>query len=122
MSKAPKYLIPLAVFSIFWNAMNCFEVQMAMVSNFDYLTEITVDQFLDFPMWVKAAYALAYWSGLLGSFMLLFKKSFSVNTFSFSFIMLIIINGYTHSSVHILLFPFWLWVITRYLRQRGVLT
>jgi hypothetical protein len=141
MPKVPKYFIPLAIFATIWNAMGCLSFSMTMLRYEDYLAEFTPEEleyFISFPMWMNAAWGVAWWSGLLGSIMLLFKKTFAVTAFIFSFSIMIICNGYTYvlrddaiemisesgnwfaGVIFILALCFW--IVSAHLRNREALT
>jgi hypothetical protein len=141
MSKSPKYLLPLSIFAILWNAMGCLDYTMTMLRNEDYLADFTpeqLDYFFSFPTWMTSAWALAVWSGLLGSFSLLFKKSFAVTAFNFSFWTMIICNGYTYVlrddaiemmgkggtyfAAAIFILALYFWRISAKLKDEGVLS
>ena len=97
--QTPIHLWIIGVISLLWNGFGCFNYYMTQSRNEGYLKDFPQEQ-LDFvwnsPAWVTGGWALAVWSGLLGSILLLLRKRISTPTFAISLICAVIINVYNY--------------------------
>ena len=74
----------IGVVALLWNAVGAFDYTMTQTQNEAYMSEFTSEQlefFLDFPTWVVATWATAVWASLLGTVLLLLRKSLAVPVF-----------------------------------------
>jgi len=70
--------------SLLWNAMGVIDFMMTQTKNEAYMGQFTPEQiqyFYGFPMWAVIAWALATWSSLVGSILLLFRSRLAVLLF-----------------------------------------
>ena len=74
----------IGVVALLWNAVGAFDYTMTQTQNEAYMSEFTSEQlefFLGFPTWVVATWATAVWASLLGTVLLLLRKSLAVPVF-----------------------------------------
>lgn len=137
--RAPWHLWAVGVVGLLWNAMGAFDYVMTQTRNESYMSQFTQEQ-LDFfyglPAWVVAFWALAVWGGVLGSLLLLLRRSFAVPVFLVSLFAMIVtsvhnfllsngleVMGGSGSLFSVLIFAFalGLWSYARSMAKRGVL-
>lgn len=85
--ETPKHLWIVGGVSLLWNAVGAFDYLMTQTQNESYMAQFTPEQlefFYSFPMWVTAFWALAVWGSVLGSALLLMRKSMAVLAFKVS--------------------------------------
>jgi hypothetical protein len=73
----PKWFMPVAVVALLWNLMGCAAYLMDVMLTPEAIAAMTPDQqalYAARPAWAVAAYAIAVWSGALGSLGLVLKK------------------------------------------------
>jgi len=90
--KIPVWFYTVAVIAIVWNAMGVMAyIGTVMMSAEDFLKMPEVQQSMQtaMPMWAKAAFAMAVFAGVIGSLMLLLKKSMAVPILIISLIAII---------------------------------
>lgn len=95
--KAPWHLWFVAIITVLWNAMGAFDYLATRLRLESYMSQFTAEQleyFYSFPVWVTAAWAVAVWSGLLGSISLLIRRAWAVPLFAAS------IAGMLVTSLH----------------------
>ena len=137
--RTPKHLWIIGIVTLLWNAMGAFDYLMTQTLNDSYMGQFTPEQlefFTGFPSWVVALWAIAVWGGVLGSILLLLRKSLAVTVFTVSFVSMLItaIQNYAFSnaievtgmfglmfSVVIFLVALGLVLYSRAMRERGVL-
>lgn len=76
--KTPFHLWLIGILALLWNAIGAFDYTATQMQMDFYMSQFTEQQlayFYGFPAWVDAAWAIAVWSSLLGSLMLLFRKA-----------------------------------------------
>ena len=137
----PRHLWVVGIISLLWNAMGAMDYVMTQTKNESYMSAFTPEQ-LDFfyglPDWVVAAWAIAVWGGVVGSILLLLRKSVAVWVFLASFIAMLIttfqnyvlsdgmkVIGDTFTLVFsavIFLAALGLYLYAKTMQQRGVLT
>ena len=74
----------IGVVALLWNAVGAFDYTMTQTQNEAYMSEFTPEQlefFYGFPTWVVATWATAVWASLLGTVLLLLRKSLAVPVF-----------------------------------------
>lgn len=98
-TKAPWHLWLVGILAILWNSIGAFDYVMTQSRNESYLSSLTQIQ-LDYlsaqPLWVVCAWAIAIWSSVLGSALLLMRKKLSAPVFSVSLIGIIATNIYAY--------------------------
>ncbi len=126
--------------TLLWNVVGAYDYLMTQTQNEAYMGQFTPEQlefFYAFPTWVVAFWALAVWGGVLGSILLLMKKSLAVPVFMVSLSSMVITTfqnyvlsdasevigaaGIAFSAV-IFLIAVALVLYARAMRERGVLT
>lgn len=84
-AKTPIHLWIVGVLAVLWNAGGAFDYSATQLRLEFYMSQFTpeqLDYFYSFPVWMDAAWAIAVWSSLLGSLLLLFRKSLAVWLFA----------------------------------------
>lgn len=137
--QTPKHLWAIGIVTLLWNAMGAFDYLMTQTQNASYMDQFTPEQlefFQGFPSWVVAFWAIAVWGGVLGSILLLLRRSLAVSVFMVSFASMLItaIQNYVFSnalevsgmfglifSAVIFLVALGLVLYSRAMRERGVL-
>ena len=137
--QTPRHLWVIGIVTLLWNAMGAFDYLMTQTQNESYMGQLTPEQiefFYGFPSWVVAFWAIAVWGGVLGSILLLLRRSLAVSVFMVSFASMFItaIQNYVFSnalevsgmfglifSVVIFLVALGLILYSRAMRERGVL-
>ncbi len=95
----PKHLWIVGILSLLWNAMGAFDYLMTQTKNEAYMAQFTpeqLDYFYSFPAWVEAAWALAVWSAVVGSILLLMAKRMSVWVFLGSLCAMVLTSIYNY--------------------------
>lgn len=85
----PKHLWVIGVIALLWNAMGALDYVMTQTRNEAYMSAFTPEQlsfFYGFPAWAVATWAIAVWGGVLGAFLLLFRRRYAVWVFLTSLI------------------------------------
>jgi hypothetical protein len=78
--KTPIHLWIIGILSLLWNAGGGFDYSATQLQLESYMSNFTPEQleyFYGFPVWMDAAWAIAVWSGVLGSLCLLLRKSWA---------------------------------------------
>lgn len=76
--------------------MGAVDYTMTQTQNQAYMAQFTPEQlayFTSFPAWVVAFWAIAVWSALLGSILLLLRRGAAVPVFAVSFIAMLVTMG-----------------------------
>jgi len=92
-AKTPMHLWIVGVVAVLWNAVGAYDYVMTQTQNESYMAAFTPEQldfFYAFPSWVIAAWAIAVWGSVLGSILLLMRKSAAVPVFIVSFVAMVI--------------------------------
>ena len=95
----PKHLWIIGIISVPWNMMGAFDYLMTQTRNEAYLAQFTqaqLDYYFSFPTWVVAFWALAVWSSVLGSVLLLMRKGLAMPVFMVSLAAMIITAIYNY--------------------------
>lgn len=135
----PWHVWLISGFAILWNGFGALDYIMTQTQNADYLAQMSPEQialFTGMPVWATAAWAIAIWSSVVGSILLLLRNRFAVHAF------LLAIAGMAISFYHnlvlengaeimgtvglvmtafIVAIAIALWAYARWLRRRGVL-
>jgi len=136
----PKHLWIIGVLALLWNAMGAVDYLMTQTRNEAYMSRFTSEQlayFYGFPAWVDGAWAIAVWGAVLGSVLLLLRRSLAVPVFAVSLAAMVITTVYNYGlsdglqvmggagplafSVVIFLVGVALLVYSRAMARRGVL-
>jgi len=100
MSKAkatPKHLWIIGIITLLWNMMGAYDYLMTQTKNVAYMAQFEqtqLDYFYNFPTWLVVFWALAVWSSVLGSVLLLMRRSLAVQVFMVSFASMVITATY----------------------------
>lgn len=140
-TQTPWHLWVVGIVALLWSAMGTLDYVMTQTKNESYMSNFTSEQlefFYGFPAWVVAMWAIAVWGGVLGSLLLLFRKSMAVWFYLASLICMMItaIHNYVLSNgmevmgdvfslgftVVIFLITVALYLYSRAMRNRGILT
>jgi hypothetical protein len=95
--KAPIHLWIIGILSLLWNAVGAFDylaTEMKLESYMSQFSQAQLDYFYAFPKWVVAAWAIAVWGSLLGSFALLLRKAWAVWLFGLGILGLAVTTVY----------------------------
>ncbi len=91
--KTPWHLWVVGVLSLLWNLMGAMDYLMTQTRNEVYMSQFSEAQlafFYGFPTWVVSAWAIAVWGGVLGSILLLMRKSLAVPVFLISLLAMVL--------------------------------
>ena len=135
----PRHLWIVGAVTLLWNAVGAFDYVMTETRNASYMGQFTPEQlefFYAFPSWVIAFWAIAVWGGVLGSILLLMRKSLAVPVFMVSLVSIMITAFHNYvlsdgldvigaggliSTAVIFLIALGLVVYARAMKERGVL-
>jgi hypothetical protein len=95
--RTPIHLWIVGVLSLLWNSVGAFDYTATQFRIESYMSQFTPGQleyFYGFPVWMDAAWAIAIWSSLLGSIVMLFRKALAAWLFG------VAILGLAVSSVY----------------------
>jgi hypothetical protein len=138
--KTPFHLWIVGVLSLVWNMFGASDYVMTKTKNEAYMDQFTPEQisyFYSLPLWVNTCWAVAVWSALLGSILLLLRMKLAVAMFALSFITLLatLVQNYVLAEVKmsdvtgqtslvlegiIFVIALMLWVYSHMLRRRGL--
>lgn len=88
-TRAPWHLWVVGIASLLWNAVGALDYVMTQTRNPEYMAGFTPEQlafFYALPSWTIAAWAIGVWGGVLGSLLLLLRKSVAAWVFLASLI------------------------------------
>ena len=140
-TKAPWHLWVVGVLSMLWDAGGAMDFTLTQARNEAYMKAFTPEQlayFYGFPLWVVASWGIATWGSLLGSVVLLCRKSLAVHVFLVSLNAMGLTTSHTFVlsngmevmgggagmvifSAVIFVIAVLLWLYARAMRTRGVL-
>ena len=90
-ARTPWHLWVVGVLSLLWNAFGANDYTQTQLGNRDYIASamrpmgVSIDEalayFNAFPAWMDTAWALGVWGSVLGSILLLLRKSLAVLAF-----------------------------------------
>ena len=140
--RAPCHLWLIGSVTLIWNSFGALDHVMTQIEYEPYMSQFTEAQlayFQAFPTWVQASWAMAVWSSVAGSALLLARSRFAGAAFGISIIAMaatfvhnFILADVTMSelmgpvaagfSAMIVVVAVLLWLYARTMRQRGVLT
>ena len=90
--RPPRHLWVVGVVGLLWNLVGAYDYLMTQTQNASYMGKFTPEQlvyFYGFPTWVVAVWAIAVWGGVLGTLLLLLRKSLAVPVLLVSFLAMI---------------------------------
>jgi len=83
----PKHLWIIGIITLLWNMMGAYDYLMTQTRNVAYMAQFEpaqLEYFFNFPTWLVFFWALAVWSSILGSILLLMRKRLAVPVFMVS--------------------------------------
>lgn len=92
-TRSPWHLWVIGIIALLWNAIGAMEYIMTETKNQSYMSGFTPEQlafFYGLPAWVVSAWAIGVWGGVLGSLLLLFRRSLAVWVFLASLIGIVV--------------------------------
>lgn len=95
----PIHLWFVAVASLLWNLMGVVDYSMTQMHNPAYMAQFTPEQvayFTNQPAWFVGFWALAVWSALLGSVLLLMRRRSAVIVFALSLAAMVVTMFHTY--------------------------
>jgi hypothetical protein len=140
VGRRPWHLWVVGILAVLWNSMGAYDYLMTQTENEQHMSKFTpeaLEFFYGFPTWVVAFWALAVWGGVLGAFLLLFRKKLAVGVLLVSFLSMVVttfhnfvlsngleVMGDPFSLVFsglIFVFALFLYLYARAMADRGVL-
>ena len=97
--KRPLHLWIVGVLSLLWNAMGAYDYLMTQTQNEAYMAKFTPEQleyFYGFPTWVEGTWALAVWSAVVGSILLLMAKKSAQWVFLVALVAMVMTSIYNY--------------------------
>jgi hypothetical protein len=92
-TRSPWHLWVIGIIALLWNAIGAMDYIMTETKNQSYMSGFTPEQlafFYGLPAWVVSAWAIGVWGGVLGSLLLLFRRSLAVWVFLLSLIGIVV--------------------------------
>jgi len=80
-SKAPWHFWVISIAGFLWSLMGAMDYVMTQTRNEEYMSGFTPEQlefFYGFPVWVVASWAIAIWGEVVGTILLIMRKSAAV--------------------------------------------
>jgi hypothetical protein len=102
-TKPPVWYWIVSIIALFWNAMGVNQYIQQAYKTESWRSAITDAQFeiiSNFPAWLTAAFAIAVFTGALGSLALILRKKWAYSLFLLSLIAVIVQMGYILSQGH----------------------
>ncbi len=97
--KTPLHLWIVGIISLLWNIMGAYDYLMTQTQNKAYMAKFTPEQleyFYGFPFWMEFFWALAIWSSVVASVLLLMKRRWALPTFAVSFVAMLVTTVYSY--------------------------
>jgi len=79
--KAPWHFWVISIVGFLWSLMGAMDYVMTQTRNEEYMSGFTPEQlefFYGFPVWVVASWAIAIWGEVLGTLLLILRKSSAI--------------------------------------------
>jgi hypothetical protein len=92
-AKTPWHLWVVGAVSLLWNSTGAMDFVMTQTKNAAYMSKLAPAQlefYYGLPLWVVAVWGIAVWGGVLGSLLLLLRKSLAVHLFLASLICIVV--------------------------------
>jgi len=83
----PRHLWIIGIITLLWNMMGAYDYLMTQTRSEAYMAQFEpaqLEYFFNFPTWLVFFWALAVWSSILGSILLLMRKRLAVPVFMVS--------------------------------------
>ena len=83
----PKHLWIIGIITLLWNMMGAYDYLMTQTRSEAYMAQFEpaqLEYFFNFPTWLVFFWALAVWSSILGSILLLMRRRLAVPVFMVS--------------------------------------
>ena len=137
-AKTPWHLWVVGGLTLFWNGFGAYDYVMTQTRNMDYLgafPQEQLDYFFGFPTWYVALWAIAIWTSVAGSALLLLRTKWAVPVLLVSLIAFVL-NAVYSIIIHpmpgagmgnyifsLVIFVILLvtWLYARWMRKKGVL-
>ena len=135
----PKHLWIIGVIALLWNLFGAYDYLMTQTHNEAYMAQFDqaqLDYFYGFPVWLEFFWALAVWSSVLASVLLLLRRRLAAPVFLVSLVSMVITAIYNFGfsggmdvmgatglvfTVVIFVVALGLWLYARAMSARGVL-
>lgn len=88
MTKTPWHIWVVGILALLWNSGGAYDYIMTKTKNAAYLSAFTPEQlayFESLPFLMNLFWAVAIWSSIIGSILILMRKSWAAPMFSISF-------------------------------------
>ena len=82
--KTPKHLWIIGIIALLWSAMGAMDFVMTTTRNEAYMSQFSAEEiefFYGFPTWLIGTWFVGVWGGVVGSILLLMRKSIAVWVF-----------------------------------------
>lgn len=82
--KTPWHLWVVGAVSLLWNAVGALDFTMTQTKNASYMGQFSAEQleyFYGFPLWAVIAWGIATWGSIVGSLLLLLRRTFAERVF-----------------------------------------
>jgi len=83
----PRHLWIIGIITLLWNMMGAYDYLMTQTRSEAYMAQFEpaqLEYFFNFPTWLVFFWALAVWSSILGSILLLMRRRLAVPVFMVS--------------------------------------
>ncbi len=98
-TKTPWHIWVVGILAVLWNSVGAFDYVMTQSQNEAYMSgfsQVQLDYFYAQPIWVVCAWAIAIWSSVAASILLLMRNALSATVFLVSFIGVVITTIYNY--------------------------
>ena len=98
-TKVPWHLWLVGCLAVLWNSIGAYDYLMTQTQNESYMSSFSpaqLDYFYSQPLWVVCAWAIAIWSSVLGSILLLMRNKISTPVFLISFVGAVVTSIYSY--------------------------
>ena len=95
----PKHLWIVGVLAVLWNSMGAYDYLMTQTRNEAYLARFSPEllAWVDgFPLWAESCWAIAIWSSILASILLLMRKGLAAQIFGVSLVAMVFNTIYSY--------------------------
>jgi hypothetical protein len=95
----PKHLWIVGVLALLWNSMGAYDYLMTQTRNEAYLDRFPpelLEWVYSFPLWAECSWAIAIWSSVLASILLLMRKGLAAPIFGVSLVAMVLNSIYSY--------------------------